>query len=122
MNIASHARPKPPDLARWTLWIGRGLLSLWVGFWVWFNIASGIGEMAEHGAPDLVAHGLLALVLLGIAVVAWRWRLAGGITLLGTTVAFAIVFGFGVAGILLAPPALAGALLITSQRFEGRAR
>lgn len=116
MNALADPRPAPPDYARWALWTARALVTAWAAFWVWFNVASGVTEMAEHGPGDLVAHGLLAVVILGVAFAAWRWRAAGGLALLATAVVFAIVFGFGVAAILLAPPALAGVLLLVSAR------
>jgi len=121
MNALAHSRPSTPDPARWTLWLGRTVLTLWVGFWVWFNVASGIGEMAGSGSSvDLIAHGALALVLLGIGLVGWRWRRAGGITLLATTVVFAMVFKLAIPALLLAPPATAGLLLLASHHLATR--
>jgi len=107
-------RPSPPSASRWTLWTGRIVLTVWAAFWIWFNVAAGIGEMSELGPIALLPHGLMAAVILGACVVAWRWRLVGGILLLALAALFAGVFGFGVAAILLAPPTLAGLLLIAS--------
>lgn len=105
---------KRPSLSLWMLWTGRVVMTVWAAFWIWFNVAAGIGEVSELGPAALVPHGLMAAIILAACAVAWRWRLIGGITLLFLAALFAAVFGFDVATILLFPPVAAALLLIGS--------
>ncbi|MHC4224534.1 MAG: DUF7670 domain-containing protein [Planctomycetota bacterium] len=103
----------------WMRWIARGLLILWIGFWVWFNIASGISEVGTDGIGALLAHSMVAIVILAAGVVAWRWPLAGGVLLL-LLAAFGQWFfhpNLQVAAVLTLPPAVVGLLLVAAWKL-----
>ena len=102
--------------SRWVRRIALGLLVPWIGFWGWFNVASGIGEVATDGVGALFGHTLFVVVMLAAAVVAWRWRVAGGILLL-LLAAFGQWFfhpNLQVTAMLTLPPGVSGLLLIAS--------
>lgn len=106
-------------------WLRRAawlVLIPWAAFWVWFGVASGIGEMAQEGPGALVGHGIQVLVILGAVLLAWRWEVLGGTMLL-------ILAGFGqwrfhpdirLAVILTIPPAIAGLCLVATGCDKGR--
>ena len=64
---------------RWITWI---ILILWGGWWVFFNIASGISEISELGPMGLVMHLIMPAVIIVTMLVVWYWELAGGILLI----------------------------------------
>lgn len=108
-------------------WLRRGGLALATAvslFWIWFGVASGLGEGLS--AADTVLHamvpgGVMALVLLA----AWRWPLAGGALLAAAGIAAGFLFGWWarfpagtrmlMALTLVAPPVVAGAMLIAAR-------
>ncbi len=75
------------------LWCARALALLWVGFWLYFAIGSGIGEGA--GAGGLVVHILFmppALLFLAAFLLAWYRPRAGAIALGLIGVALAVIY------------------------------
>ncbi len=104
------------------LYGSRALAVLWACFWIWFGLASGIGEKLPllgvliHTAVPGLFFGLLT----GIA---WRWPRAGGIVLLAAGVAVSIVYPIMFARMpaqtrnfvlltMAAPPLVSGVLLL----------
>jgi hypothetical protein len=89
--------------------IGLIVLGLWAGFWVPFNVASGLGE----GAGIEVGHLLLGAVIAAAAGLAWRYPRPGGVVLLGLAAAGLGVFGPSpfLLATLIAPPVVAALLL-----------
>ncbi len=113
----------------WTVHLARALAALWAGFWIWFGLASGIGEgltplgvLIHTATPGLLFGLLLALV--------WRFGRAGGPLLLITAVLVAAAYPLLTHGwprfygfILLTmalPPLIAGALLAWYHRHRSR--
>ena len=113
---------KRPPLSNGLLWAGRVVLVAWGGFWIWFNVASGIGEIPELGVTTLLMHLIMPALILGVGYVAWRWPMEGGLSLFGLAALFAAVFGFKIAAILLAPPVVAGAFLVAATSLDWRQR
>jgi hypothetical protein len=104
------------NTSRWVRWIALGLLVPWIAFWGWFNIASGISEVATDGVGALFGHALFVVVILAAGFVAWRWRLAGG-ALLILLAAFGQWFfhpSLQVTAMLTLPPAVNGLLLLAA--------
>jgi hypothetical protein len=64
----------------WMRWMARGLSLVWAGFWVFFGVASGIGE---RGKPmEVLIHTAVpGLIFLVSALIAWRWEAVGGVLL-----------------------------------------
>jgi len=64
----------------WMIYAARTLAVVWAVFWLWFGIASGIGE--QEGFTNALVH---IIVPGGIAILtalaAWRWPMTGGILL-----------------------------------------
>jgi hypothetical protein len=75
-------------LARGIAWL---ILIIWAGFWIFFNIASGIGEIGELGPMALITHLTMPLVILVLLFICWRWELWGGLLLILATL-FAFYF------------------------------
>ena len=113
------------------LYAARILGLLWAGFWLFFGIASGIGENLR--LADIVMHVLFpGLVFLGIALLAWRWPYHGVFVFL--TIGLFVLIGYPVmmthfpfSTILFVeltmalPPIIAGILLYVSNRMRGKA-
>lgn len=104
----------------WTVRLARVLAALWAGFWIWFGLASGIGEgLAPLG---VLIHTAIPGLLFGLlAALAWRRERAGAIALLAAGACVAVLYPLRMRGwrsfygfILLTmalPPLAAGALL-----------
>ncbi len=101
-------------VARIIRWIARILLILWAVFWLCFNVASGFGELAEHGVGSLVNHLVVAGLIVTALLIVWRNELLGGIVLLALGVLGQVLFHprANVAWSLTAPPVLVGLLLV----------
>ena len=97
-----------------------------IAFWLWFGIASAASERLGWG--NFLAHVLVpGGVFVGIAAIAWRWRVAGAILLIAIgaviVVGYPIVFSefFPTSTIVLvllalaAPPIAAGVLLLEAR-------
>lgn len=90
MVTTNSSRPK---------WLRRAGLVVGLvaaGWWVFFGIASGIGEGLDF-VGALVHTALPGLIFLASVAVAWRWEPIGGVFLivegLFVSVAYSIVFG-----------------------------
>jgi hypothetical protein len=64
------------------------ILIIWAGWWIFFNVASGIGEFAELGLMGLVMHLIMPIVILVLLWICWRWELIGGILLIVAALVF----------------------------------
>ncbi len=96
-----------------------GLFIAWAGFWLFFNIASGIGEIGELGAMGLIMHLIMPALILLAGYLAWRSELLGGLMLIGAVAVFTMWFGWPdwvLALILDAPALLAGILMLVVWR------
>jgi hypothetical protein len=105
--------------------VDRSIAFHWAAFWLWFGLASGIGE-------DLSPLGVLihaaapGLVFLASALVAWQWQKVGGWLLVAWSVVVLVGYPimvsdnphFGLRTItfiyatMAVPPLLAGWLLL----------
>lgn len=66
---------------KWMRWTARVLSLAWGGWWTFFGLASGIGE--KMNAAGILLHAAVpGLIFLALAIVAWKWELAGGIIVL----------------------------------------
>lgn len=102
------------------LWAGRAVLLLWAAFWLWFNVASFFGEVAEYGIGAWINHALLAVVILTGTILPFVRPRLGGAFLIALAVGLGIFFR-GVTPfvflIFVLPPAVAGVLtLLTARR------
>ena len=104
-------------------WIARILIVLWGGFWVWFNLASGLSEVGEHGAGALLVHSGVALVIALVVLVGWKFELVASLLLLAVAAAFQLIFHpKGTTALhLTAPPAAIGLLLLLAWWLRRRA-
>lgn len=108
------------------LWLARGLSFLWAGFWVWFGLASGIGE--KLSGVGVLMHTLPGMVFLVPTVAAWKWPGVGGWVLVGMGVVIAVAYGMFppkhlplqavvMTDLMLAlPPLIAGGLFVAASR------
>jgi hypothetical protein len=71
---------------KWLHITGRIFLIIWAGFWLFFAIASSIGE---HSIGDILVVSVLILIP---CVIAWFWEQVGGILLIAIGVI--ILFGY----------------------------
>lgn len=102
----------------WMLYAGRALALCWAGFWLWFGIASGIGE--KEGIVNLIIHVLMpGGIGMLTALAAWRWARSGGALLAveGLLIMLAMAIGALHARILLflilaLPPFVAGLMIL----------
>lgn len=117
MQKQDAERPTRRGWTRAVIWAARTLIAVWGGFWIWFNTASGIYEGGGAGWW----HGAIALVVLALSVVGWRWSTLGGVLfILGGALA-AIFFRHPAAFALFATPMLViGMLLIVANTTPRR--
>jgi len=105
---------------RWTAW---GLFLLWAAFWMFFNVASGISEVAELGPMGLISHLAMPALILACGYLAWRSPLAGGVALIACVALFSAWFGFRgwlLVALLQAPPLIVGLLFVVRALRSGR--
>ncbi len=96
---------------RTLLWIARVAVLVWAAFWLWFNIASMIGER-----DGLVHHLQMAAITLALAAGAWFWPRTGGVLMIAGGLAASRAFPHNAAFLALALPATAiGVLLLLSR-------
>ncbi len=113
----------------WTAYAGRGIVALWLLFWVWFAVASGVFDrmpwriIALHVAVPALFFGLLAYL-------AWKREFAAGAVLIALGLASAALYRYAGPGRMsdqallmallafIAPPLVAGTLLL----LHGRSR
>lgn len=115
MNAQAARRPLPLYLHRSVL----ALLFVLGGFWLWFVLASHLGEGAA-----LTAEGLVVPVpLLALALLAWRRPVIGGVALCVLGVAYAFMFSHPAARLMLTLPTCAFGVyfLIAGRTFARRA-
>jgi hypothetical protein len=105
----------------------RILLVLWAAYWIWFAAMAGLGDQVGAGQFALQV-GLMALVVGGSTLIAWRWEAPGTFLLLLEGLVAAVgypILVFGrfplntivfVLATLAMPPLLAGLLLLLSPR------
>jgi hypothetical protein len=109
--------------AEWTRWTARLLALAWSGGWLFFGLASGIGERLQPAG--VLLHGLLpGGFFLVTTLVAWRWESIGGALLviegIAVLVAYPILFHRMTTETILfvlvtmaLPPLVAGLLLLS---------
>jgi hypothetical protein len=74
---------------RWMLYSARFLVLAWALFWIWFGLASGVGEGLN--ATGVLIHGALpGLIFLTLALLAWRWHHVGAFLLVAASLAIAV--------------------------------
>lgn len=74
----------------WVLYAARALSLLWAGFWLWFGIASGIGEgLTPFG---VFMHTVPGIVCLIPALIAWKWERPGSWVLVLFAVLIAVLY------------------------------
>lgn len=79
----------------------HALLALWAGFWLWFSVASSIGE------PNGLAHLLVpALPIVVCLLLVWQSARLGGLALILFAVGSASMFRGREAWLLLSAPAM----------------
>jgi hypothetical protein len=120
---------KTLDTSQLLLYTARVLGLLWAGFWLFFGIASAVGE--ELRLSGIMMHILFpGLVFLGIALLAWRWPnhgvfvfvMIGLFVLIGYPIMMkhfplsTIIF---VELTMALPPLIAGILLYVANRMRG---
>jgi len=88
--MAPQANPgrQRSAFARFIAWV---IILVWAAFWIFFNIASGFGEIAELGLTAFAMHLIMPLIILVLLWVCWRWELIGGILMLAAAI-FAFYF------------------------------
>lgn len=102
----------------WARRAGLLLITGWSGFWVWFVTMVVLSE-GPSSYPYGAAIGVPMLVVL---LVAWRWRVAGGLLAIGAGIVAAWQFQGSSAILLLTlPPIVGGLLLLAGQRGATRA-
>jgi len=110
---------------KWMRYAARTLALLWAGWWVFFGLASGLGEgLSPVGI--LIHTALPGLVFLVSVALAWRWETVGGVVLILEGVFVLIAYPvmtydhFPLATIIFVlltmalPPLAAGLLLLIS--------
>lgn len=105
-----HGRP-----IRTLRYLARVIFVLWAAFWIYFNLASGIGESAALGIMALIMHLFMPLIALVTLYFVWVDELAGGVLLLLEAVVYAYFFhswDWPLVALLPLPLALCGVLLL----------
>ncbi|MEP0813132.1 MAG: hypothetical protein HRF49_00510 [bacterium] len=112
MNERKRIR-KPAGLVHIVAWVVFGA---WAGFWMFFNVASGFGEIAEYGTGSLIGHLMMPAGIVIVLAVLLLNRLLGGLLLLAGAVGCLLFFRGNyeifLALTLVLPQLLAGALFI----------
>jgi hypothetical protein len=73
-------------------WLARTVYLLFAAFWIFFNVASGIGEIGELGVMALIMHLVMPLLILITLYFVWREELVGGIAVLAQAAIFVYFF------------------------------
>ena len=108
---------------RWLRWAGRLILGAWAAFWIWFHVASLVGEAADPGLGAWLNHGLLAVVILAVTLLAYATPRLGALALLLLAAGLGTFFHGAkpvVQLFFVAPPAVAGLLLGLTARSDPR--
>lgn len=102
----------------WATRAGLLLITAWAGFWVWFVSMVVLSE----GPPSYPYGAAIGLPMLAVLIVAWRWRVAGGLLAIGAGLVAAWKFQESSAILLLTvPPIVGGLLLLAGKRGVRRA-
>jgi hypothetical protein len=100
------------DMSRVGLLVARVLVLAWAGFWLWFNIASALGER-----DGFTQHMVMAAVTLILAGTCWFWPRVGGVLMVAAGIFAAWAFHNSVAFTLLSlPAATIGVILILTRK------
>lgn len=103
------------------VWVRRAgllLITAWAGFWVWFVSMVVLSE----GPPSYPYGAAMGLPMLAVVLVAWRWRVVGGLLAIGAGIVAAWKFQGSSAILLLTiPPTLGGLLLLAGKHGPRRA-
>lgn len=75
-------RPEHPPLARWFRWIARVIVLIWVGFWLFFDLASIPHWYGEGGLSEAMIHIIRAPIYIALAFLCWFLELIGGLVLI----------------------------------------
>lgn len=113
--------------SRWLCYAARIIGLAWASFWLFFGIASSIGENLQ--LTGMVMHVLFpGVIFLGIALLAWRWETHGAVLFIAIGVIamalYPVVFGgrFSFSTVIFVeltmalPPIIAGILLLIHSR------
>ncbi len=112
---------------RWLQTIARLVALLWAGWWVFFGVASGIGEGLDP--LGVVIHTAVpGLIFLALAILAWLRAGVGGALLVITGLLILVIYPIMAHGslslvtilitvaLLALPPLVAGALCLACWR------
>ncbi|MCL5745942.1 MAG: hypothetical protein M1541_18790 [Acidobacteria bacterium] len=111
------------------VYCARALVALWAAFWIWFGLASGLGEGLDF--TGVLLHAAVpGLVFAFLALVAWHWETAGGSLLILIALLIAGAYPKMMAGnprvifptivVLALPPLVAGILFVAHSRGKQR--
>jgi hypothetical protein len=131
-EVTGHATAKREPAARWMDFLARIISGFWAGFWIFFAVATSAADFNSRGGASL--GGILiplawTVILLLLALTAWRWVRIGRIALplagLAVLAGYPIIAGhlpvstraFVMASLGL-PPLSAGVLLIAARRVD----
>lgn len=107
-------------------YVARALALVWAGWWVFFAVATLLGE--PFSPTGLLIGTGFSLIFLGSAIIPWRWEAIGGIVLMVEGLAVLIGYPvmaqgrFPLSTIILMlltmalPPLVAGLLFLASRR------
>lgn len=102
----------------WLRWAGLLLITGWTGFWVWFVSMVVLSE----GPPSYPYGAAIGIPMLVVLLVAWKWRVVGGVLAVAAGIVAAWQFHGSSAILLLTlPPIVGGLLLLAGKRGPMRA-
>ncbi len=85
---------------RWLLFLARVISGLWAGFWVFFAVGTAATDYESRGGASLggvLIPASFALIILLLALTAWRWVRVGRIVLpvagLALLIAYPLIAG-----------------------------
>ncbi len=115
----------PRDSRKRLRLLGRLLVLVWAAFWLWFGIASSVGERESVGGT--LAHILPGLGFLIVGVLAFAWQIKAAILLVAMGLAVGILYPLYATNMPLMtivfmemtmalPPLVAGILLLFGRR------
>lgn len=122
MNTALHASDVPPSFSkgetqsershsspRWPLWLFRGVLVSWAGFWTWFVVVDSVSDGFAKSWPYML---MFLVPIVGFTVITLRWPRIGGSMLFagGLFATYAFWQMPWTVALFAGPPLLLGAL------------
>lgn len=87
-------------------WAVRGGLLLWGGFWAWFVLAVGIGDIRSGLAGTAPVMAAWFVSLTALVAAAWRWPRLGGLALIVSGIGAAYFFQHPAPWLMLSLPAV----------------